>query len=173
MNLSNGIIINHNTNNKKLRSFNFETTSINLNKYKTKTTVTPKIQEVNSINVIKCINNIFKNNETDFFIGNLFCNKSLNKNLLQEIYKRIFLSLYIPLVTLVSCFLILKSHNEYKYKIFKTKVFLSGTLIVIFSQISINLIGTNYTYNLISVSFPILVFLFIYYYFKGFLKHSS
>ena len=54
LNLKDGIVINYGVK-KKLTSFNFEESKFNLNRYKTKTTITPKIQETNSSTIIQCL----------------------------------------------------------------------------------------------------------------------
>ena len=42
----------------------------------------------------------------------MHCEKSYLKNIKQELLKRIYLPLYLPLMALVACFLILKSKDK-------------------------------------------------------------
>ena len=129
------IIINYGKG-KKLTSFNFEQSNFNLNKYKTKTTVTPKIQETDSEVIIKCLKKLSSNINNKILIERLNCQKSFLKNLVQEIYKRTILPLYIPILCIIASLVVLKSSNNDKFKNFKIKVFLGGIIIIILERIS-------------------------------------
>lgn len=169
--LEKGVIINFSNDN--LASFNFEKTSIDLSQYQTKTITSPKIQEIKSINIIKCISLLHKNKNTNINISNLSCNYSFYKNLVQELYKRTILPFYIPSLFIITTFLILKSKNNLNYKIFKIKIFLLGTMIVIFSQISVNLVSKNNFMSLTMIITPIILALFSYLIFFNKSKSSS
>ena len=101
LSLEDGIIINYGKN-KKLTSFNFEKSNFSLNKYKTKTTITPKIQETNSKTIIQCLKNLNLNIDQKTIVNRLNCQKSFLKNLTQEIYKRTVLPLYIPIICIIA-----------------------------------------------------------------------
>ena len=64
--LTNGKILN--INDGKTNSFDFNETQINLSKYTSKTTKTPKIQEVNTKNLFNCL---FKGEKKNLLISNL------------------------------------------------------------------------------------------------------
>ncbi|AFS47067.1 permease YjgP/YjgQ family [alpha proteobacterium HIMB5] len=161
--LKNGIIINFNEK-KNLTSFKFEETLFDLNKYKTKTTITPKIQEINSTTIMKCLNKLY--NEIDDKnikkIDNLLCEISIKKNLLQELFKRVFLPFYLPLVGISACFVIFKTSNNLGYNVFKIKIFLLGIIFIILSQISIGLFGKYIFLNYLLILLPILMIIFNY-----------
>ena len=163
LNLNDGIIINYGQS-KKITSFNFEQSNFNLNKYKTKTTVTPKIQETKSGTIIRCLKNLIFDVNEKTLIDRLNCEKSFIKNLIQEIYKRTFLPLYIPILCIIASFVVLKSSNNDKFKNFKIKIFLSGIIIIIFSQISINTVSVNTLTAIITLCVPFIL-LFISYFF--------
>lgn len=159
LSLNNGIIINYGKG-KKLTSFNFEQSNFDLNKYKTKTTITPKIQETKSITIIKCLKNLNSDMNKKTLIGKLNCEKSFIKNLTQEIYKRTILPLYIPILCVIASLVVLKSNNNDKFKNFKIKVFLSGIVIIIFSQISINTVSINIHTGIATLCTPfVLIFI--------------
>ena len=161
LSLNDGIIINYGKS-KKLTYFNFEQSNFNLNKYKTKTTVVPKIQEIDSITIIKCLANLTSNINTKIFINKLNCEKSFIKNLTQEIYKRTILPIYIPILCIIASLIVLKSSNNDKFKNFKIKVFLTGIIVIIFSQISINTISLNVQTAIFTLCLPFIL-LFISY----------
>ena len=146
---------------KKSTLFNFKETRFNLNKYKTKTTTTPKIQELNSFEIIDCLMNINKGTKLEY--DNFECRENLLKELSQELYKRMYLPLYIPLISIVVSFLILNSHNHFSYKKTKLITFLIGILFIILSQISVNFISDKIYLNyLIILVLPIAMILSIY-----------
>ena len=169
--LEKGVIINFSNNN--LTSFNFEKTSIDLSQYQTKTTTAPKIQEIKSLNIIKCISLLFEDKNTNINISDLSCNNSFYKNLVQEIYKRTVLPFYIPLLFIIATFLILRSKVNLNYKYFKIKIFLLGIIIVIFSQISVNLVSKNNLISLAIIIAPLILSLFSYLIFLNNAKSSS
>ena len=164
LSLNDGIIINYGKG-KKLTSFNFEQSNFNLNKYKTKTTITPKIQETGSEVIIKCLKNLSSNINDKILIEKLNCEKSFLKNLVQEIYKRTILPFYIPVICIIASLVVLKSSNNDKFKNFKVKVFLSGIIIIIFSQISINTVSINIQAGIITLCIPFILLLTTYLFF--------
>ena len=130
-------------------SFSFKETNIDLSTYHTKTTTTSKIQELNSLSIFECLK-ILNNDKTKKFV-NFNCDKNMEINLNQELYKRIFLPFYIILVSLIITFLILKTHLKSDYKSWKLKIFIMAILILAFSQISINLISEHKLKNIIII----------------------
>ena len=101
--LLNGKIIS--TNNKKLISFKFDKIDYDLSKFSSKTITVPKIQELPSLKIIKCSFNLMTNNS---YQDKMFdCNIKKLKNLNNELYKRFIKPIYIPLLTLICCFLII------------------------------------------------------------------
>ena len=106
-------------------------------------------------------------------INNLDCQKSFLKNLIQEIYKRTILPLYIPIICIIASLIILKSSNSDNFKSFKTKVFLSGIFIIILSQVSINTVSINILTGIATLCVPLILFILTYFYFKGSIKNSS
>ncbi|WP_415272153.1 LptF/LptG family permease [Candidatus Pelagibacter sp. Uisw_121] len=159
--LNNGEIIRI-TNNKKTTSFNFKTTQFDLEKYSSKTTKTPKIQEIATINLLKCFNFLINTDNSNTIIKNLKCNSGFLKNIYQELYKRIYLPIYIVLLSLISSLVLLKSKNTQGYFLFKIKIFLTGVFFIIISDILLNFTGRKITTDLIYIMIPILSFFLIY-----------
>ena len=98
-------------------------------------------------------------------IDELRCQKSFLKNLIQEIYKRTILPVYIPILCIIASLVVLKSSNNDKFKNFKTKVFLSGIIIIIFSQISINTISINTNAGIVTLCLPFILLVISYLFF--------
>ena len=174
---SNFLVLNNgkfmNNDNGVVTTFSFEKTEFNLSKYTTKTTVTPKIQELNTSLLIECFL-LIKKQENQFFakfsksqntnFGSLKCNKGFLSNLKQEIFKRFYLPFYFPLLTIIACLLITKSKDDYKFTQFKFILFNFGVAIIILSEVSIRYSGLKPLYSYIFIFIPIILFISIYLY---------
>ena len=176
--LNDGKIINTNLE-KKSTIFDFKETNFDLGKYQTKTTTKAKIQEVNSFNIFNCLKGINKDTSDDYTLTrypefkNFDCKLDIKKELSQEFYKRTYLPFYILLITITVSFLVLNPHINNEYKSKKIKIFLIGIFLVVFSEISINLISDNNLRNLvILLILPTLIFV-SYFIFTNKVKTSS
>ena len=159
--LNNGEILKVNKNNKTT-SFNFRTTQFNLENYSSKTTKTPKVQEIATIDLIKCFDFLKKNLNTSVVIRGLNCNSNFLKNIYQELFKRMYLPVYIALIGLIASLILLKSKNTQGYFSFKIKIFLTGIFFIILSDILLNYTGNKIINNLIYIVIPVFSFLIIY-----------
>ena len=159
--LNNGEILKVNKNNKTT-SFNFRTTQFNLENYSSKTTKTPKVQEIATIDLIKCFDFLKKNLNTSVVIRSLNCNSNFLKNIYQELFKRMYLPVYIALIGLIASLILLKSKNTPGYFSFKIKIFLTGIFFIILSDILLNYTGNKIINNLIYIVIPVFSFLIIY-----------
>jgi len=169
--LNNGKFLNND--NGTVTNFSFEKTEFNLSKYTTKTTITPKIQELNTSLLLECfllikkqenqfIEKFSKSQNTNF--GSLRCNKGFLSNLKQEIFKRFYLPFYFPIITIVACLLITKSKDDYKFTQFKFILFNFGVAIIILSEVSIRYSGLTPLYSYIFLFIPIILFVSTYLY---------
>jgi lipopolysaccharide export system permease protein len=161
--LNNGQIIQTNLK-KEITTFNFEETQFDLSKYSSKTTKTPKIQELNTVKLLLCTKNLLNKLEIYLKIRNLNCKKDIFKDLIQQLFKRIYLPFYIILMALISSLLVLKSKNTLHYSSFKTMVFLIGVFFLVIPKILLNYTGSNYLNNLFFLLFPIFSYILIYQY---------
>ena len=118
----------------------FEKTEFNLSKFSTKSTVFPKIQETNSIKLLECLSS-FINKKEGFFERLFVCDESSVNAVLQEMYKRLIIPLYIIVVAFVASCLVIKSKNQYDSIKFKSIIFILGFVFVIFSEGSINILS--------------------------------
>lgn len=149
-------------------SFMFENFQFNLSKFTTKSTITPKIQETSTQNLVKCYLNV--SYETKYIIDQkkiTGCNQGYLKNIRQELLKRFYLPLYIPLITLIAGLLILKSKEQKKFDNYKVLIFLIGFLTIFISEISIKYSSNNELYSYIFFLLPLIFYFFTYFfYFK-------
>ena len=175
--LFDGKIINNN--NKKINSFEFSKTEINLSKFTTKTTTHPKIQEIGTYDVLACIVRLKNFNNT--YISNVFItNKKLNncipgnlKDTFQEIFKRFVSPLYLLTLSLIACLIIIKSKDDYEYFKHKFGLFVLGVITIIISEISIKYSSANTIQNIQIFSLPVLFLVTIYLYIKLKLKKPN
>ena len=159
--LKDGKIINYNENDE-ITYFNFESFKFNLSNYETKTTTIPKIQEISTIKLLECFRNL---NFLKIIDRNLFkfnCQKDSNKNISQELYKRIYLPMYIPLICLIASLLIFTSKENIHYNKIKLSIFILGFILIFSSEISIKYIGLNFLLDKFLFFFPIILFLISY-----------
>jgi len=125
---------------KNTNIIQFEKTEFNLSKFSTKSTVFPKIQETNSIKLIECLSS-FINNKEGFSERLFVCDESSVNAVLQEMYKRLIIPLYIIVVAFVASCLVIKSKNQFDSIKFKSIIFILGFVFVIFSEGSINILS--------------------------------
>ena len=139
--------------------FNFSKTEFDLNKFSTKSTTFPKVQEQSTLKLFNCAQSLTNENIKFLHFKSMVCEKSYLKNIKQELLKRIYLPLYLPLLALIACFLILKSKDNHEYINFKFKLFVIGIVFLIISEVSLRYAGLNNKYNLIFILTPIILFL--------------
>ena len=162
-----------NINEGKTNSFDFNETQINLSNYTSKTTKTPKIQEVNSKSLFNCLfkdeikKNITKENNFKFV-----CKKDLQfmNKISQELLSRIFKPLYIPLLALISGFLLIKSKNSQGFSNYKFKIFTSAVIIISLSEISTKFYSANIFESFLIIMIPFILFFMCYLFFKNKIK---
>ena len=159
----------HNSNvyndNGKNTIFSFENTQFNLSKFKTKSTTYPKIQEVSSLNLFKCIfflKNIISESES---IDVFSCNKNITGVIKQQLYKRLIIPFNIIVLSLIGSFLLIKSKDEFGYLNFKIIIFSFGFLMLIVSEITTKFMekSTNLQ-SLYLIILPIILFMISYFY---------
>ena len=164
--LLNGSIAN--INEKNIYNINFKETEYDLSKFTTKTTTHTKVQEINSLQLLKCFSNhnLYINDEFKHI-----CKNRKIKSLSQEIFKRFVVPLYIFILSLVSSTLVIKPKKKKFIKYYKYMIFLFGFFIITISQISFKFISHLKNLDLIIISIPVLLVFF--YYFFLILKTKS
>ena len=167
--LTNGKILN--INEGKTNSFDFNETQINLSKYTSKTTTTPKIQEVNSRNLFNCLlkkkEQIYDNVNSDFKCRNKL---SFRNKISQELLSRIFKPFYIPLLSLIAGYLLIKSKNSQNFTNYKFKIFTTGVIAISVSEISTRFYSSNVNESILLIMIPFVLFFLFYIFFMKKLK---
>ncbi len=145
-----------------ITNFSFSKSDFPLNNFKTNSTTYIKTQEVSSLHLYRCLSSIYLSNKKnpDSSIEN--CTFKNIKNIFKEVYKRLIIPFYIPLLSLIVLILILSSKENpdyYKYKIF---TFMFGLFFIIFSETTIRLISEDLSKNILIVILPYISFLILY-----------
>jgi lipopolysaccharide export system permease protein len=163
-----GKIINIDKN--KLNTFEFDQIDFNLADYSTTSILHPKIQEMPSKSLIECSYKIFKNKKIDN--SNKFkCTKSSHNEINQELFKRFYKPLYIPIIALLTCFLIVFPKNSSSYKKNRRIIFLITFFILILSEASLRYATSSYLASTIYMMVPWIIFLSIYLFFFNRIKN--
>ena len=163
--LNNGKIIN--TKNKNQNIINFSKFNLDLSKFNPQTVTHPKIQEMSSLNLIRCIIRIekFENakniDQKNFFDG---CNTEISIPILEEFLKRFFSPIFIILIGLSSSLVVLSSKHEKFYKLKNILIFCLGIILIMISEISLRYSGLSISNMLTYFFIPILLFTLIYMY---------
>jgi lipopolysaccharide export system permease protein len=171
MELYNGTVVK--VDNKKNTTFTFATTELNLSKFSTKTTTFPKIQELETTLLFECFHSMTFKNKSFVRFEKLICDENSIINVKGELYKRIYLPIYIPLLTLVACLLVLKSKDDFKYNYHKIYIFILGIAVIILAEISTRYISAEIKNELIFFIIPIILFLALYLSFFFMLKYKK
>jgi len=145
-----------------ITNIGFSKSDFPLNNFKTNTTTDIKTQELSSIKLYKCFNSVYlsKDKKLDKNIEN--CSIQNLKNIFKEIYKRLIIPFYIPLLSLISFLVILSSKESANFNKLKIITFLSGMFFIIFSETTVRLISDNVLRNTLIVVIPFLSFMIIY-----------
>ena len=164
--LNDGKILN--INKGKTTVFNFNKTQLNLSEYSSKTTKYPKLQEVSIFLLSKCIfqsqdqrTNIILLDKNKFTFQCSNAPKTLN-NISQELFSRIFKPLYIPLLAIISSFLLIRSKNSSGYSGFKIKIFVFGVILISCSEIFTKFFSYNLNKSFLLMMTPILLSIVFY-----------
>ena len=150
--------------NDKITNFKFKKTDFNLSNFEDNTTTYKKTQEVGTIDLIKCYHNLMDFNflkiDKNFDVEN--CRNDNIDNIIKELYKRIIIPLYIPVLILVSLLLILKSKENINYPKYRVLIFLIGFSTIILSEMTIRLINEDFIKKIKFFIIPIVLVLGLY-----------
>ena len=161
-----------NKNKDKINEFKFDQIDFNLADYSTNTIVVPKLQEIPAHELARCFLQNFRNNKFNIDKINFFkCDESLIKELTQELFKRFYKPLYIPIIGLVTCFLVMVPKNSSSYKKNRRIIFLITFFILILSEASLRYATSSYLASTIYMMVPWIIFLSIYLFFFNRIKN--
>jgi len=161
-------------NDNNLTNFSFSESSINLSDLETNVLKTIKVQENSTIDLIKCYENIklgklpIVNVKENFRVQN--CTQQNIFVIMKELYKRLIIPIYIPILILISSFLIISSKENVNFARYKIYVFLLGFFTIIISETSLRYVQLSYSENLILILAPLVLLVSLYSFFLYSLK---
>src|SRR6056300_1128922 len=140
--------------NNKISKFKFQKSDFSLNNLESNVLEFNKLQETPSLVLWSCLNNLFNKNieflkKIDMNEYKHNCNRGGINNLYKEIYKRYIIPLYIPILFLITLFLILRSKEEKNYSGLKIVIFIINFSLIILSESSLKFINNSLQNNLI------------------------
>ena len=142
--------------NFKIKVFKFDQINFDLSDINTNTIITPKIQEIDTYNLILCLSRDKTN------LDNFICKENIKPEINQQIFKRLIKPFYLFLITLTCSCLIIKSKNSNGYNKFISLIFTSGFLILILSEVSVKYVSFSTTAIFFNILFPIIILYAIY-----------
>jgi len=145
--------------NNKINFLNFYKTEINLSYFDSKTTTYPKIQENNTLSLLNCIKPFLDEGKTTLLE---FQCKARIDDITAELNRRLGMPLYIPIISIIICYL-LSSRKESKYYFFqKYIVFITAFTILVFAEIMVRYSGNSTLGSIVYYSLPPLLILLNY-----------
>ena len=152
-----------------ISGFEFSKSDFNMDRFSTTTTVQTKTQENSTKQLIECLLILYEERkittnpmETHGFTN---CRVQNLENIHQELYRRLILPFYCPLLFMIALLLILKSKDSTIYNKHKFTIFIYGFLFIIFIEMSTKFISSNFTLNYIIYAFPLFFYFLMYIYF--------
>ncbi len=149
--------------NEKITNFSFSKSDFNLANLETNTTTYVKTQEISTKKLIEChskLKELNSKNNPNLKIEN--CSYENLINIFKELYKRLIIPLYIPILILTSCLLIIYSKENINYLKYRISIFLLGLFVIIFSETTIRFIENNFFDNLKLIIIPLLLLFALY-----------
>ena len=155
-----GKVINNNKN--RINVFSFDQIDIDLSEYSTNTILTPKIQEMPSKILLQCsFDHIYRKINTD----SRNCSASLIKDINQELFKRFYKPIFIPIIAVICSFLLILPKNNSKYKFQSKLTFLFGFCLLVFSETALRYSTVTIFSSLLYIVAPWIIFLLAYFLF--------
>ncbi len=162
--------------NNKITNFYFSKSDFNLSSLNTDVVTVDKMQETKTKDHINCIKKYFKkdltfNNDQKTYI-NHNCSKDSIDNLFQELYKRFVVPFYIPILILISLFLIIFTKENKLYQRSKFIIFITGIILIVLSETMLRFLTSDLIFNLKIITLPIFIFLILYFVLNFFIKKN-
>ena len=132
----------------KINIVKFEKTFFNISEISTKSITEPKMQETPTIQILRCLNN--KNS----IVHNCNPTKKTRMETKIEINKRFGMPFYIPLLSLICCFLLESRRDKKMRHLNKYIYFFIGFVLLITAEISVRYSGASWNHTAIYYLIP-------------------
>lgn len=145
----------------RINTFRFDQIDFNLQSFASNSIVKPKIQEINSKILFGCFVDKLSQN-----LNSCEQNDSLDE-MKQELLKRYYKPIYIPIITLICCFLLFTGKSNTNFKKSQSAIFLGAIFLIIVSETSLRYATKSdvlfFLYLLIPIILISIFYLFSYY----------
>ena len=152
-----------------ISGFEFTKSDFNIDRFATTTAGQTKTQENSTLQLLQCLFTLHTviNTETSpmLIFGFTNCRLQNLENIYQELYRRLILPFYNPLLFMMALLLIIRSKDDTLYNQHKLKIFIFGFILIIFLETSTKLISSNFVLNYAIFALPIILCLLMYLYF--------
>ncbi len=153
--LFNGQIISSDTDNFNNDIIKFDQLSIDLSNLVTTTIKSPKLQETSTIKLLSCL-------DEHFYFNKELCIMA-KEEIIPTLNRRIIMPLYVPIISLICCFLLLKNKKFFLNKIL---IFSYCFTIVLFTELTVKFTGLNFFLKYFFSIIPFLLIFIIYFLLK-------
>ena len=148
--LFDGQIISEDKESFKNNIVKFEQLNIDLRNLQSDTITIPKLQETSTIKLVKCFFNFGEG-----IISN--CDANSKKEIITILNRRVILPFYIPAISIVCSFLLVKVKTKKNYFLNKYSIFIFSFLILLFSELIIKFTGISKFAATLFIIFPIII----------------
>ncbi len=155
--LFNGQIISTQKESLKNNIIKFEQLNINLNTLSTGTIKIPKLQETSTYELLKCNFQKFSN-DTNI----LNCKKSAEEEIKTILNRRFVLPFYIPIISLLCSFLIIRPDKKKNLFLNKYTIFIISFLILLYAELIVRYTGISTLINFLFFISPLILIPIIY-----------
>ena len=142
-------------NNSKNDLVKFEQLNISLKNLENNIIQQPKFQETSTLTLIKCFLNI---SEIKF----LDCRKGSKTEVITTLNRRFSLPFYIPVISLMFSFLLIKTNVKKNYFLNKYNLFILSFLILLYAELMIRFTGLSKLMSFIFISTPFIIMPMLY-----------
>jgi lipopolysaccharide export LptBFGC system permease protein LptF len=139
--------------NKKIKNINFEKTELSLSNFSTRTITQPKIQEISSYELFKCLN--IENSQECVFKNN-------KKILIETLSRRAGMPLYIPLISIITSFLLIYKKEGKNNHTKKYIIFIFSFIVLILAEILLRYTGFSITNFTLYIFTPLILLIILY-----------
>ena len=154
--LFNGQIISTEKKDLKNSIIKFEQLNLDLKNLQTDTIKVPKLQETSTTILLKCL---FQNAKTKL----INCRESSKKEITTVINRRIILPFYIPIISLLCSFLLIKKQSRNNFYFNKYSIFALSFLILLYAELIIRYTGISKIISILFIVSPLIFIPLIYF----------
>ena len=153
--LFDGQIISTKKSNLENSIIKFEQLNVGLDNLQSDTIKLPKLQETSTASLLKCS---FKYDDSE----NLKCEQNTRKEIITVLNRRIVLPFYIPLISLLCSFLLIKNQNKKNYFLNKYTIFGYCFLVLLYAELILRYTGLYKQISNLFIISPIILMPLIY-----------